>query len=71
MKKLFAIDDRTSSRSAIFDQEIKTVEEGYMIWNALSEYDQNHCDAFFVLEGEVDEEGMLDWNTAETIVTIK
>jgi hypothetical protein len=77
MKKFVMICDCTSSRSVI-DEVIlnaETFEEAKADlereWARLSDYDKKKCDSFWMASMEVDEYGVIDYETATNYYVIK
>ena len=79
MKKFFfIIDDATKARAAIFEKKLpsETTEEDAKKearndWERLTSAEQKERDAFYLIRAEEDADGVIDWNSAEIIYTIK
>lgn len=77
MKQWIIVDDRTNSRSAIFEEIIKANSQQQAIdiakrtWDALADADKKKCDAYYVGFVNIDDDGCIDYNTMIDMYTIK
>lgn len=77
MKAWYLIDDCTTKRA--FMDEVKldvttkeeAIAEMHSTWDALSEHDKRDRDAFWVALFDADEDGIIDFDTAENEYTIQ
>ncbi len=79
MKKWYMIDEvGTADSYDSFETELKYVNTRAeaeaaigVAWDSLSDYDQNRRHAFYAVFCEADEDGILDYDTATEVITIK
>ena len=69
------IDDCTSKAATVWDVKFQTKEEAMQKaeseWNALTDHDKARRDAYYVAICRLDENGEIDWDTVDPIITYK
>lgn len=69
------IDDCTSKTATVWDVKFQTKEEAMQEakaeWDALTDHDKARRDAYYVAVCRLDEDGEIDWDTVDPIITYK
>ncbi len=75
IKRYVIIDDCTTRRASIYDKtfltEQEAIQEADAEWKALSDHDKADRDAYYVATCQIDEDGLIDWDSVETIKEYK
>ena len=69
------IDDCTTSRATLWDTKFKTekeaIQEAESEWEHLTRHDKGERDAYYVAACTLNEDGEIDWDTVDPIITYK
>lgn len=71
MKKYAVVDMKHDMFEDIFDTEKEAIAAADSQWEHLTAHDRNEREFFEVLYGEVDEDGILDFDTAVIVKKYK